>query len=113
MPSVSPREFVNRIDAFKATSDPVSLSAVCTSSVVEWKWATDLMIPFNPNDRLVNGEPRGQWRKTPSKRYAHHHGIDGDGRIQIVRRFKEGSDNLPDAVFCFVHEPEGFWVVRF
>jgi hypothetical protein len=112
MKNVSLRQLVEMMNRFRARSEYRALRKSCKATVVEWRWATSLMLPELPHAKALFGFSPPRWSKKRT-RYGSLHGLDAAGRIRAVR-----SEDLakPDEEvyeqFLF-HDEGGFWCIYF
>ena len=107
------RQLLERVVAPGIEAEQAELKAACERSVVEWRWATECMEPFNPHDSRVLAAPRPRWLKTEPKEYGTRHGLDRNGQIQIAYVYQQSHNDPPYDPHFYVYEPTGFSMVLF
>jgi hypothetical protein len=112
MKATSPRQLVEMMSRFRSRRAYLALKKSCRDAVVEWRWATSLMLPELPYAKEVSGISPPRWSKK-QQRYGSLHGLDAAGRIVAIR----GDDlTKPDETVheqFLIHDGGGFWCVYF
>src|SRR5258707_2389951 len=112
MKSVGHKELIALLQRFLSRKEYAALKKSCEKAVIEWRWATSLMLPELPHDDIVRGFKRPKWAKK-QPRYSSLHGLDSGGRIRCIR----GDDlTKPDKEVYeqfLIHEDNGFWCIYF
>jgi hypothetical protein len=112
MKSVGPRELLAVLRRYQRRDEYAALKRSCEAAVVEWRWATSLMLPELPHDDLVRGFKPPRWTKKQT-RHGSLHGLDAGGRIRCMR---SGERTRPAAQVYeqfLIHEDGGFWCIYF